>query len=197
MGRDKALVTLAGQPLAAHALSTLRAAGLSPVIAGARSNLSHFAPVIPDPSPDLGPLSGICAALESSAAPYAVFLPVDLPLLPTSLLTYLIHHAQITSASVTLPSICGVPSTFPVILDRSVLPVLKSELDAGRRGCMAAFHTAAQALGQTVSVIPVELLAQSGHAAHPRGLPPALWFLNVNSPADLRRVQRYFPSQIA
>jgi len=62
---------------------------------------------------------------------------------------------------------------------------------------MAAFHTAAQALGQTVSVIPVELLAQSGHAAHPRGLPPALWFLNVNSPADLRRVQRYFPSQIA
>lgn len=197
MGHDKALIPLAGRPLIAHALTTLRAAGLSPEIAGARSNLSIYAPVIPDPSPDLGPLSGICAALESSPAKFAVFLPVDLPLLPTSLIAYLIHHAKITSSAVTLPSICGVANTFPVVLDRSILPTLKSELAAARRGCMAAFHTATQTLAQPISIIPVEQLAQSGHATHPRGLPPALWFLNLNSPADLHRVGRHFPSQIA
>lgn len=197
MGSDKALLALVGQPLIEHALSILRNAGLSPVIAGARSDLSRFARVILDPNPDLGPLSGICASLESSSAPYAIFMPVDLPLLPPSVISYLIHHAQITLAAVTVPSISGVASTFPAVLDLRVLPILKSELDAGRRGCIAAFQTAAHALGQTISAIPVELLAQSGHAAHPRGLPAALWFLNVNTPADLGRVERHFPSPIA
>jgi molybdopterin-guanine dinucleotide biosynthesis protein A len=197
MGQDKSLLMLAGQPLITHALFTLQAAGLSPKIAGARSDLSNFATVIPDPAPYLGPLSGICAALESTKARYSVFLPVDLPLLPASLIAYLVHHAIITSSAVTLPSICGVANTFPTILDRRVQPTLKSELAAGRRGCMAAFQAAVQALGQPISVVPVELLAQSGHAADPRGLPPALWFLNVNTPADLGRVDRHFPSQIA
>lgn len=197
MGHDKALLSLAGQPLIAQALSTLRDAGLSPVIAGARSDLSRFAPVIPDPDPGLGPLAGICAALESSSARNAIFLPVDLPLLPASLVAYLVHHAQITSAAVTLPSICGVANTFPSVLDRSILPTLKSELAAGRRGCLAAFRAAALALGQPVSVLPVEFLAQSGHAAHPHGLPAALWFLNINTPADLVRAARQSPYQIA
>jgi molybdopterin-guanine dinucleotide biosynthesis protein A len=205
MGQDKALLTLAGQPLIAHALSALRAAGLSPVIAGARSDLSRFAGVIPDPNPDLGPLSGICAALESttestthsSLARYSVFLPVDLPIVPASLIAYLVHHAQVTASAVTIPSICGVANTFPAVLKRTLLPILKAELDAGRRGCLASFQVAARALSQPISVIPVEVLAQSSHAAHPFGLPAALWFLNVNTPADLARVGRHFPSQIA
>lgn len=197
MGHDKALVPLAGQPLIAHTLTIMREAGLSPEIAGARSNLSSFAPVIPDPDSDLGPLSGICAALESSPAQFAVFLPVDLPLLPPSLIAYLIYHLQITSSAITLLSHCGAANTFPAVLHPSVLPILKSEIASARRGCMAAFHVAARALGQHISVIPVELLAQSGHAVHPRGLSPALWFLNVNTPADLRRVERHFAPQIA
>jgi molybdopterin-guanine dinucleotide biosynthesis protein A len=201
MGRDKALLTLAGQPLIARALSTLCVAGLSPAIAGARTDLSRFAPVIPDPDPGrdsgLGPLAGICAALESTTARYAVLFPVDLPLLPPSLIAYLAFHAQITATAVTVPSICGVANAFPAVLDRAVLPTLKSELNAGRRGCLAAFRAAARVLGQPVSAIPVEILAQSGHAAHPRGLPAAFWFLNVNTPADLGRVTRQFPSQIA
>ena len=197
MGQDKALLTLAGQPLIAHALSALRAAGLSRVIAGARSDLSRFAGVIPDPDPDLGPLSGICAALESTAARYSVFLPVDLPIVPPSLIAYLVHHAQVTASAVTIPSICGVANTFPAVLERTLLPILKAELDAGRRGCLASFQVAARALSQPISVIPVEVLAQSSLAAHPFGLPAALWFLNVNTPADLARVGRHFPSQIA
>jgi len=197
MGQDKALLPLAGQPLIAHALSTLREAGLSPLIAGANSDLSGFAPVISDPAPGLGPLSGICAALESTSARYSVFLPVDLPLIPSSLVTYLLYHAQITSSAVTLPSICGVANTFPAILDRSAFPALKSELTAGRRGCLAAFHAAARTLSQSISVIPVEFLAQSGHATHPCGLPAAFWFLNVNTPPDLARVARHLTPQIA
>src|SRR5580658_9085765 len=163
MGRDKALLPIAGQPLIAHALAALRDAGLSPVIAGARSDLSNFAPVISDLKPDLGPLSGICAALESTSARFSVFVPVDLPLLPPSLVAYLVHHAQITSSAITIPSICGVANTFPAVHDRAVLEALKSELAEGRRGCLAAFHAAVRTIGQAIYPVPVEYLAQSGH----------------------------------
>ena len=201
MGRDKALVQLAGRPLIAHALTTLRQAGLNAAIAGSRpdlkfgpesdfkSELVSIAPIVDDRESGRGPLSGVCAALASTSARRAVFLSVDLPLLPSSLLAYLFHHASITESAVTIPSVNGGVQTFPAVLDRRILPALEAEFDAGRLGCHAAFQTAAAALNQPVHIIPVEFLVQSGHAAHPAGLPAAQWFLNLNTPADLARAE--------
>jgi molybdopterin-guanine dinucleotide biosynthesis protein A len=201
MGSDKALIEFIGRPLIAHALDLVRAAGLPVFIAGARSALESFAPVIPDARTGAGPLEGICVALESlkggsialparafnSRAPYAVFLPVDLPLLPPALLLYLLHHARITGRAVTLPSVNGFPQTFPVVLSLACLPGLEHEFEGGRRGCYAAFQAAAAALGEPVSVLPAEVLVQSRKIIHPAALPVARWFLNVNDRADLRR----------
>jgi molybdenum cofactor guanylyltransferase len=193
MGRDKALLPFAGRPLIGHAVSILHEAGLSASIAGAdlaaRSALAAFAPVVDDPEPGLGPLAGICAALVASSARFAIFLPVDLPLLPPSLIVYLLYHARITSSAVTLPSVNGFAQTFPVVLDRSTLPALQDELNSGRRGCFSAFRAAAIRLDQPISSVAVELLAQSGQVSHPLGLPPIHWFFNVNSPQDLRRAE--------
>jgi molybdopterin-guanine dinucleotide biosynthesis protein A len=58
--------------------------------------LESFAPVVQDASPGLGPLSGICAALEATTARRAVFLPVDQPLTPACLIELLVRHAEIT-----------------------------------------------------------------------------------------------------
>jgi molybdopterin-guanine dinucleotide biosynthesis protein A len=192
MGRDKALLTLAGQPLIAHALATLREAGLPAAIAGSRSDLASFAPVLPDSKPgkqDSGPLAGICAALASTSARYVVFLSVDLPLLPSALLVYLLHHARITASAVTIPSVNGRAQTFPAVLDRDVLPFLEGELAARRLGCLAAFQSAAAALGRPFRPVPVEYLVQAGQVAHPTSLPAAHWFLNLNTPADLERAE--------
>ena len=189
MGQDKALVPFAGQPLVAHALLVLRDAGLEASLAGARSSLVVFAPVVEDCECGRGPLGGICAALASTTARRAVFLPVDLPLLPVSLVDYLLHHAQITGRAVTLPSVNGFAQTFPVVVDRATLPVFEAELAAGRGGCFSAFQAAAASLGQPVTVVAVELLVQSGQAAHPDGLPAASWFVNINTAADLRRAE--------
>jgi molybdenum cofactor guanylyltransferase len=203
MGRDKALVEFAGQPLIARALSTLREAGLDAAIAGSspklQSELGSIAPIVDDREPGRGPLAGICAALASTSGRLSVFLSVDAPLLPASLLVYLLHHAVVTESRVTVASVNGRPQTFPAILDRSVLPILEAELEAGRRGCLAAFQTAAAALnqpvgnqpvdGQHIHAIPVEFLVQSGHAAHPCGLPAVHWFFNLNTPADLERAE--------
>jgi molybdopterin-guanine dinucleotide biosynthesis protein A len=193
MGRDKALLPFAGPPLIAHALSTLFEAGLSTAIAGAdpsaRAALSAYAPVVDDPEPGLGPLAGICAALAANSARFAVFLPVDLPLLPPSLIVYLLYHARITGSAVTVASVNGFAQTFPVVLDRFTLPALQDELHSGRRGCFSAFRGAASRLDQPIAGVAVELLAQSGQVSHPLGLPPIHWFLNVNSPQDLRRAE--------
>jgi molybdopterin-guanine dinucleotide biosynthesis protein A len=197
MGTDKALVEFRGRPLIVHAVDLVRAAGLPVFIAGARSPVESFAPVVPDSRTDSGPLEGICAALESlkggstheaaPEAPRAVFLPVDLPLLPSSLLLYLLYHARITGLAVTLPSVNGFPQTFPVVLSTGSLPVLERELSSGHRGCYAAFQATAAALGEPLSILPAELLVQSRKVTHPAGLPVARWFLNVNAPADLLR----------
>jgi molybdopterin-guanine dinucleotide biosynthesis protein A len=197
MGADKALLSLSGKPLIAHALGILHQAGLPASIAGARSPLSGFAPVIPDSNPGQGPLGGICAALASTSARWAVFLPVDLPLLLAALVTCLLSHARTTGCAVTLASIGGFAQTFPAVLDRAILPFLQAELAAGRRGCFSAFQAAAASLAQPVTTLDVELPIQSGQVVHPDALPPARWFLNINAPADLLGAEKRRPAPIA
>jgi len=201
MGRDKALAHFSGRPLIAHALSILAEAGVPAAIAGAapevRAALSTYAPVIEDSQPGLGPLSGVCAALASTSARFAAFVSVDTPFLPPSLIGYLLCHAEITGSAVTLASVAGFAQTFPAVIDRAALLALQRELTAGRYGCFAAFEAAATSLGRRVSVLPVELLAQAGHAVHPSGLPSACWFANLNTPADAERAERLWARRVA
>lgn len=190
MGADKAFVEFAGRPLIAHVLGVLASAGVPMFIAGAqpgaRPLLEKYAPVTPDMEPGLGPLSGVCAALASVSAARGVFLPVDVPLLPSSLIDCLLRHARITDAAFTLTSVNGFPQTFPAVVARPVLPRLQRELREGRLGCLAAFQAAARDLGQPLSILPAEVLAQSGQVSHPEALPVVRWFLNLNSEQDVR-----------
>jgi len=202
MGEDKALVRFAGKPLVERALETLRQADLEPSIAGARSSvafqsLKAFAPVVEDAEAGLGPLSGICAALESTDARWSVFLPVDLPLLPATLVAFLLNHARITGHAVTLSSVNGFAQSFPAVVDRAALPALRTALEAGRGGCFAAFQASCAALNQSMAILQVESLIQAGQVAHPGRLIPARWFLNVNQPRDLCRAETCFTGRIA
>lgn len=197
MGSDKALLQLAGQPLVAHALSILRDAGLEARIAGARSDLASFAPVLADSQPGLGPLGGICTALASTSAELAVFVSVDLPLLPAALIACLLRHARISGRPVTLASVNGFTQTFPAVLERRSLPVLQNELYSGRLGCYSAFAAASHQLGQPISELPVEYLVQAGQLSDPMGLPAAFWFRNLNTSRDVERAaQHLIPARV-
>ena len=197
MGRDKALVAFRGQPLVAHALGILREAGLAAAIAGSRSVLGAYAPVVEDAESGLGPLAGICAAMSSTTARWAVFVPVDLPLLPASLVRCLMKDARTTGRAITIASVNGFAETFPVVLERRVLPGLQSELDAGRSGCFSAFQAAAAGLGQTMNVVVTERLAQAAQVAHPSLIPAANWFVNINSAEDLGRAEALLPGGVS
>lgn len=189
MGTDKALVPLAGQPLVVHALTILREAGLRGSIAGARATLDSFAPVIEDSEQDQGPLGGICSALASTETRWAVFLPIDLPLLPTALLAFLLARAQRARAAISVVETNGIVQTFPAVIERSALSGLRAALTNGYRGCFSAFQTAARDLGQTVMSISLKSIIETAQVTHPAGLPADCWFLNINSPADLARAQ--------
>jgi len=192
MGKDKAALAVGGRQLIQHALEIMREAGLETRIAGAQSDMSKFAPVVSD-SPDesgFGPLAGICAALAACKCRFAAFLPVDQPLIPASLIEYLLHHAIVTQAAVAVVSVAGFVQTFPAIVDSAALGSLKASLFSGDRNCLTAFRAAGNAIGGFAiggfSVLPLELLVQPGQVRHPRALHPDQWFLNVNTPEDLK-----------
>lgn len=197
MGTDKALIELAGRPLVAHALDALRAAGLQPAIAGAHADLSSYAPVLPDSEPDSGPLGGVCAALQQCQSEMAIFVSVDMPLLPPSAIEYLVHHASITGQLVTVYALNGFAQTFPAVIRRQAVPTLKAELASGRGGCFAALQAAARMQGEEIHVLPVEYLAQAGHVRDGRGLPPARWFANLNTREDLDRAEQWLQAAFA
>lgn len=187
MGTDKALLNFMGEPLVARALGILRRAGLQGFIAGSQSPLQDVARVVKDNGN--GPLGGICAGLAAAACELIVVLPVDLPLMPAELVNYMVWHAQITGAIVTLVSVSGFTQTFPAIVRRSALPALEAALEEGNRSCFAAFQRAAAEIAEIRTILPVEFLVQSGQISHEDGLPASFWFLNVNHPADLIRAQ--------
>ena len=196
MGQDKSLLTIRGEPLIHYAVGILRSAGLEPRVAGAISDLSRFAPVIPDDphNAGLGPLSGICSALSISGQRYSVFLPVDLPLIPFSLVEYLLNHAFITESTVTTVAVAGFNQTFPVVLDRAAAPHLFAALRAGRPKCLSTFQTAATELSTSFIPIPLEMLVQTGQVWHPAAFPPHAWFLNLNTPQDVERLAASVPA---
>jgi molybdenum cofactor guanylyltransferase len=191
MGADKATIEFNGRPLIAHSIEILREAGLPVLISGNRPDLENLSQTVNDLGSSRGPLGGICGALQVTSVTTAVFIPVDLPLLPPALITVMQEIAQVTGHAVVVPSVNGFVQTFPAVLNRKALPFLTAELEAGRGGCFAAFNAAASALGQQVHVVRTELLVQSGQLRHPDGLPAARWFFNINSASDLRRAQAF------
>ena len=190
MGSDKALALFGGVPLVQAALQTIDAIGIPAHIAGSRGDLSSFAAQIPDTFAETGPLGGIHAALSVSHAEWNLYLPVDLPLMPSSLLACLLQRAMLTGAPVTAPRLNGRIQPFPVVLHRSVLPSITQRLQDGNTACHAAWQGIPPELNSSLDAVPVEYLYQCGQCSHPRGLPPFLWFQSANTPAELLLLNR-------
>jgi molybdopterin-guanine dinucleotide biosynthesis protein A len=179
MGRDKALLAYAGRPLIEHAVSILTGAGLTPHILGLRPDLADYAPIIEDLRPGSGPLGGLEAALTFSKTELNVFLPVDLPLLPSSFLRYLLERAAITGAAATVPTLGGRPEPLCAVYRRELLPGIADALESGEYKVMRAIENAAGEMDR-FSVEAV-IAARDDWATGP----PHRWFQNMNTPADM------------
>jgi molybdenum cofactor guanylyltransferase len=194
MGQDKALLQAGGRSLIEVALDKLRCIGEdAPRIAGARTDLSSYAPVVPDLHPGCGPLSGIEAALTASSQPLNLFLPVDMPLLPARFLSWMLLRAEITGALVTVPRFNGQPQPLCAVYHRELLHPITASLLAGNYKVMAVVSAATsrfQSQSQPVDVFDVERLASREHELLGFSpLPLYRWFHNCNLPEDMAGIE--------
>jgi molybdenum cofactor guanylyltransferase len=189
MGQDKAGVVLAGRRLLDHMLGKLRALGLRARVAGLREPVvENVAEVFTDAHPDCGPLSGMETALARSEAALVMVLGVDLPLLPTEFLAWILERALTTGAVVTMPRLLGKPQPLCAVYRRELLPGLSAALEAGDYKVMDMVERAAGKL----DCFDAERVAATG--AWRSAMPTHQQFMNCNTPAELKVAQRLLAS---
>lgn len=94
MGRDKAWLTLDGQPLLAKQIAVVRKLKPVELFISGRSDTDYSSlgcPVLKDAFPDAGPLAGIAAGLEVATAPLVLVLAVDMPEVTSAVLRGLLE----------------------------------------------------------------------------------------------------------
>ncbi len=206
MGRNKALMELAGKPLVQHAVLKLRRLCMDVAIAGGSPEMDVYAPVIEDIHPGCGPLSGIEAALAHSRFDWNLFLPVDMPLMPAAWLQRALVATALRrpGAVAVLQTVDGREQPLCAMYHRDLLPFVAAALETGEFKVMPVVRRAAAALAAhrkleessllLMDAYNSELMHMDCSSAH-EGIATLaftaqqeaakhLWFANVNSPED-------------
>ena len=182
MGRDKARIELAGRSLLGRMLEKLEALGVRARVAGLRDPVDGVtAEVIPDEHRDCGPLSGMETALSRSEAELVLVLGVDLPLLETEFLVWMLQRAETTGAMATIPVLLGEPQPLCAVYRRELIHGVRAALEAGDYKMMVAVERASPEDG--IDRFAVERVAATGAW---RSRQPLHWqFMNCNTPKEL------------
>ncbi len=90
MGRDKAELPFQGGTLLSRQVFRLREMGFPDVMASGDFSCPG-ARTVPDEIPGCGPLGGMHAVLSAARNPACLFLPVDMPLVPESVILSLVN----------------------------------------------------------------------------------------------------------
>lgn len=179
MGEDKRLLRIGGQALVENALRKLSLLSDDVLVAGG----SHFGPlpvmatwVRDDPSLS-GPAAGIAAALEAAACPQALVLACDMPFVPPVLLAYLGRRARPGLLAV-VPRVRGRWEPLCAVYSRECADLLRREC-TGRRCALKVFLD--DHVNDVLSLDEAALVSFGD---------PGVAFMNVNTPADLRRARQ-------
>jgi molybdopterin-guanine dinucleotide biosynthesis protein A len=199
MGRDKAGVALAGRPLLQHMLDKLRGLGLRARVAGLQAPIQSSAgysavdaagavqsDAYPDIHPGCGPLSGMETALMKSETPLVLIVGVDLPLLETEFLAWMLERAATTGAMATIPCLGGELQPLCAVYRRELLGGVTAALNAGDYKVKMAVEDAAGGgrldYGR-LDYFSVERVAATGAW---RSTWATHWqFMNCNTPQEL------------
>jgi len=180
MGREKSLLTLAGQPLVAHAVAKLRQLCADVSILSSNPALAPYAPLVADLHPDCGPISGIEAALLSANHAWSLIYPVDVPFVPLDFLHDWIECTLATPARLALFVVEGRPQPTLILIHRSLAPSLTDAIANGRYKLYPEVAAAAMAFG------PVAIL----ESRIEDGAAEAIYFTNLNTPGDFAAAEQ-------
>lgn len=186
MGADKALLEVGGVPMVQMAVEKLRSFCAEVSIAGNRDDLAAYAEVVHETRIDAGPAAGIEAGLQAAREPWALFVPVDVPLVPPELLRRWAEEVlcmENTGLAVSHLAAAGDQATFCMIRSDCV-ERFSEVLDDGERRLTRIFEVLSRAEG-------ISWVHDAGElCGHPETAVLERWFMNVNTPEDLAEVER-------
>lgn len=196
MGQDKALLLLGGHTLLDLAVDKARSVCRNvTVLCGTGDRLAvEGADAIKDLRAACGPLGGIEAALHHSDAEWNLFLAVDTPLIPSSLLCAWGRELLESQDCATPKTGAAVFSdrgrihALPLILRREVLPWITASLDAGEYRLLQQVTYGAEAAGFELSITDVDTLGAALESTEP--VERSAWFQNANTPDDFETMRK-------
>jgi molybdenum cofactor guanylyltransferase len=177
MGADKALLSLGSENLLQRALRIVAALCLNPIIVGDPVRYASFGEVIEDRVPGCGPLGGIHAALSTTGSQRNLILSVDMPLMTTEFLGWLLEQSVNGTQFATVPRPAGRIQPLCAVYRREMLPVLEQALAAGEYKVDRVF-----------TQVPTRYLSDSEIRA--AGFSEDI-FSNVNTPEDFELLKRH------
>jgi len=190
MGRDKALLPFCGRPMVEIAVENLRGFCAEVSIAGNRDDLNRFAPVVHDERMDCGPAAGIEAGLNASRQEWAMFVPVDVPLVPGELLRRWYEEALRMNMTVSCLDISGKQAAF-CLTRRERSASFTRVLEEGERKLEGLLNGAAEA--DHVASWMYDAYDLYGYPDYqgPDEQTLEKWFMNVNTPEELAAAERW------
>jgi len=211
MGRDKALLELAGKPLVLHSVTKLRRLCNEVSILGSSPELESHAPLVRDLHNGCGPMAGIEAALLSSKYDWNLILPVDVPFLPTRLLDdwlWSVLHEPIGEIKLSMLAVDDVRHPTLLIIHREIAPYLTTSLDRGDFKLFPVLRSAVEdiAARRRVKVKKVFVEMQWDDPWAPKAIAKKeawyspseaqrenwhLWFANLNTPEEFAEAERH------
>ena len=176
MGRNKALMTLAGHRLVDRALAVLR--GLFDDLLMVTNSPGLYADLgvrmVPDLVAGKGALGGIHSAIHHAATPYCLVVACDMPFLNAAVLRYLVE--QRAGYDVVVPTMHGRPQPLHAVYGKSCLQPIAWRLETDRLHVVGFFP----------DVRVREVTAEELAGFDPEGLS----FRNLNTPEEFAEAAR-------
>jgi molybdopterin-guanine dinucleotide biosynthesis protein A len=194
MGRDKALLEIGGRSMVQIAIEKLRSFCAEVSIAGNRDDLNGFAPVAREARMEVGPAAGIEAGLRACAQEWAMFVPVDVPLVPRELLRSWCEEALRVNMTVSYLGIWHKQPAF-CLMRRERLASFSQVLDEGERKLEVLLNRTAEADDSASWMYDAYDLYGYPDYCGPDVQTLERWFLNVNTPEELLSAERWVAEQ--
>ena len=129
MGRDKALLPLAGSTMVEQIAAAVRSAAGNATILGPVERYAHLGfPVVPDKIENCGPLGGLFTALSITKTDWNLFVACDMPELTAAFLTHLLEAAQTADADCLVPESAGKLHPLCAVYRRRVAPAAEAAI---------------------------------------------------------------------
>lgn len=177
MGRDKALVPLAGLPMIQHVLARLEGLGDETLVTTNNEELDFLnLPLISDEEPGAGALYGLRTALSAARGDTVLVIACDMPFVNRLLLEHLVELSE--KADVVVPRWNDRYQTLQSVYARKkCLKAVEDALESGEQR-MISFYPQVK-----VRIVPPEEVAEYD--------PTGRSFFNVNTPEDLSEAEEF------